>query len=66
MEPFSKTKLKIALLNEEMDSLHRANGLYWSQGQSQTTSARAQYQFRQERLEVIRRELDQLRHSQTI
>ena len=61
MEPDSRTAARIAALNEEMDAIHYANSLYWKQGKSQTLAAKAEYQFRNERLEQIREELAQLR-----
>jgi hypothetical protein len=57
----ARTAAKIARLNEEMDEIHRANSLYWEQGRSQTVRERAAYEFRNERLEKIRAELDQIR-----
>jgi hypothetical protein len=56
-----KMTARITTLDEEMDVIHRANSLYWKQGQSQTVAAKAQYQLRQDRLEKIRAELAQLR-----
>lgn len=55
-------KEKIALLNEEVHSLHAANTVYWRET-TQTLAAKALYQFRQDRLEEIRSELAQLRAS---
>ena len=60
-DQMQKTAARIAFLSEEMDGIHRANTLYWKQGNSQTVSARAAYNFRNERLERIRSELAQLR-----
>jgi hypothetical protein len=56
----AKTNLRIAALNEEMDTLHYANSLYWRQGQYHNSDAKALYQFRQDRLDQIRSELAQL------
>jgi hypothetical protein len=61
MEPNTSTKARIAALNEEMDAIHYANSLYWKQGKSQTLAAKAEYLFRNERLEQIRIELGRLR-----
>ncbi len=61
MEPDAKARARIVVLNEEMEAIHYANSLYWKQGNSQTIAAKAEYQFRTERLEVIRAELSQLR-----
>jgi hypothetical protein len=40
----------LRLLSEEMDAIHRAKGLYWQRGHSQSVAAKADYQFRQDRL----------------
>ena len=61
MELQAKAKTRIAFLNVEMDELHRANGLYWKQGQSQSLAEKSKYEFRNERLEEIRNELARLR-----
>jgi hypothetical protein len=61
MELEARAKVKLALLNEEMAAIHRANCLFWEQGRSQTPTAKAGYAFRNERLEKIRSELAQLR-----
>jgi Skp family chaperone for outer membrane proteins len=58
----AKSKAKIAFLNEEMDIIHHANGLFWKH-QAPTKTAKAEYQFRNERLEKIREELDRIRSS---
>jgi hypothetical protein len=63
VEPDVKKSSRIAVLNEEMDDIHFANVLYWKQGHSQTVAAKAEYQFRQNRLEKIRAELARLRSS---
>ena len=62
MESGHTVKEKIALLNEEMHSLHAANTVYWRE-KTQTLATKALHQFRQDRLEAIRRELAQLRAS---
>ena len=54
-------EVKIAAMEEEMDSIHVADTLYWQQGPDQTREARVAYQRRQERLREIRRELADLR-----
>jgi hypothetical protein len=61
MEPDVGRAARIAALNEEIDTIHRANAPYWEQGKSQTFAARAEYQLRNERLEKIREELARLR-----
>jgi hypothetical protein len=60
MELDAKSKAKIAFLNEEMDAIHCASGLFWKQ-KVQTKASKAEYEFRNERLEKIRAELDRLR-----
>jgi hypothetical protein len=61
--PGAKRKSKIAILHEEMDAIHHVNSLYWKQKEGHTQSEKAQYEFRQERLEKIRGELDGLRRA---
>jgi hypothetical protein len=58
--PDTKSTAKINFLNQEMDEIHYANSLYWKQ-EGHSKAAKAQYQWRQDRLEEIRKELDQLR-----
>lgn len=57
----ARRKSRIAFLNEEMDELHRADGVYWRGDLRSDRSAEAQYRFRQQRLKAIREELEQLR-----
>jgi hypothetical protein len=64
--PNAKTRARIASLSKETDAIHHANSLYWKQGQSQTLAAKAEYQFRNERLERIRTELAQLQLLATV
>jgi hypothetical protein len=59
MELDAKAKARILALSEEMDAIHSANKLYWEHA-NQTLAARADYNFRNERLEKIRAELDQI------
>jgi len=61
MEPGTKTNARIAALHDEMVAIHYANNLYWKRGPLQTFAAKAEYQFRNVRLERIRAELAQLR-----
>lgn len=61
MEIDAKKKARIAALNEEMDGIHFLNSLYWRRGESQTTTERAEYRRRLDRLEEIRKEVAQLR-----
>jgi hypothetical protein len=60
MELDAKIKARIASLRKEVDEIHRANRLYWEQGESQTLAAKAEYDSRNERLEQIRAELARL------
>jgi hypothetical protein len=50
-------KLGLGFLYEEMDTIHRANDLYWRLGAAKTPTAKAEYHFRNERLGEIRAEL---------
>ena len=59
MEPEGARKARIAILHEEIHSIDVANRLYWKNKVS-NREAKAEYQRRQERLEEIRRELDEL------
>jgi hypothetical protein len=61
MQPDAKRKARIAALNEEMDAIHAANGAYWRAGKQHTRTEKAEYHFRQDRLDKIRSELAQLR-----
>jgi len=58
MDVDAKTE-RISRLQEEMESLHRANEQYWRQV-NPSQAAKAHYYRRQERLEEIRRELSEL------
>jgi hypothetical protein len=60
MDLDANTKARIASLSKEMEEIHHANRLYWAQGESQSLAAKAEYESRNERLEEIRAELDQL------
>ena len=57
----AKTKAKITFLNLEMDELHAATRPYWEKGTEPSKEERAKHQWRQDRLERIRKELAQLR-----
>lgn len=57
----AQTNAKIFVLNAEMDEIHYANSLYWNQGNIHSKAAKAEYEWRQERLEKIRAELALLR-----
>jgi hypothetical protein len=52
---------KIVGLEEETESIHAADTLYWKQGTIQAREERVEYQRRQVRLREIRRELAALR-----
>jgi hypothetical protein len=56
----STKKARVAALTEELDAIHFANSRYWKRGRAVTGEERAEYQRRQDRLEEIRRELDDL------
>jgi hypothetical protein len=59
MEPEATKKARIAVLHEEMNSIDFANRLYWK-NKAPSREAKAEHQRRQDRLEEIRRELDEL------
>jgi hypothetical protein len=58
-ETTRKGKARIAILIEEIDSIHSANKLYWER-KAPSREARAKYQHRQDRLEEVRSELAEL------
>jgi hypothetical protein len=60
MKHYAERKARIADLNKEMDAIHFVNSLYWQRREANTTTARAEYQRRLDRLDEIRRELAQL------
>jgi len=47
----------MAVLSEEMDSIHYANRLFWEQKKAPSPEASAEHYRRQDRLEEIRSEL---------
>jgi hypothetical protein len=51
---------KLAALREEVEAIHFANKLYWAQ-ERHSQAATAEYELRQERLEQIRTEMEELR-----
>jgi hypothetical protein len=51
----------ISALRAEMDAIHSANKLYWVR-QGRSHEADMEHQLRQERLEQIRKDLDELQH----
>jgi hypothetical protein len=59
MDPEATRKATIAALQQEMDSIHQANELYWRQADP-SNAARTDYFRRQDRLEEIRSELAKL------
>jgi hypothetical protein len=59
MDPEATRKATITALQQEIDSIHQANELYWRQTDP-GNAARADYFRRQERLEEIRSELAKL------
>jgi len=60
MDPEATKKTRIAALQEEIESIHFANKLYWEQAK-RSDAANAEYYRRQDRLEEIRSELAELR-----
>ena len=53
-------RAKIAVLNAEADSIHSANKLFW-QMETQSSEDMAEHHKRRDRIEVIRRDLLELR-----
>jgi hypothetical protein len=51
---------KLAALRDEIEAIHFANRLYWNQ-KKPSRAAIAEYERRQERLEQIRREMEDLK-----
>jgi hypothetical protein len=51
-----------AALRKEVDAIHYANKLYWAQKRPSRTAV-AEYEWRQERLEQIRREMEKLQEN---
>ena len=51
---------KLAALREEMDAIHRANKLYWGHTEH-SREADMEHQQRQERLEQIRNEMEEVK-----
>jgi hypothetical protein len=60
MKHYADKRARIAALNKEIDAIHFANSLYWQRRETNSTTARAEYQRRLDRLDEIRRELGQL------
>jgi len=59
MDPEARRKARIAVLLGEIDVIHRANQLYWREA-NPSDGAKADHYRRQDRLEEIRSELDEL------
>jgi hypothetical protein len=59
MDSEATRKARIAALQEEIEFIHYANGLYWRQAKPSDT-AKADHYRRQDRLEEIRSELVEL------
>src|ERR1022692_2659886 len=53
---------KLTALQDELDTIHLANKSYWDRAEH-TRQATAEYQRRQERLEQIRKEMQELEKS---
>jgi hypothetical protein len=51
------SEAEIAALNEEIESIHFADALYWKRGKDCSREASAEYQRRQDRLQEVRSEL---------
>jgi hypothetical protein len=61
MGPKAK-KVRLAILNREVHSIHGANRLFWERQNAHTHEADIEYYRRQDRLEAIRRKLVVLTH----
>ncbi|MGA3090855.1 MAG: hypothetical protein ABSD75_19795 [Terriglobales bacterium] len=59
MKPTSTAGDKFAALKKELDTIHSANVLYWKRGTDNSHQARAEYQRRLDRVDEIRKELEQ-------
>jgi hypothetical protein len=59
MDPEPTRKARIAVLQEEIHSIHYANALYWRQA-NPSDADKTEYYRRQQRLEEIRKELEGL------
>jgi len=59
MDPETRRKARIAVLQGEIDVIHRANELFWREA-NPGNEAKADYYPRQDRLEEIRSELAEL------
>jgi hypothetical protein len=62
MDPEAARKARIAVLQREIDLIHRANELYWRQ-EKPSDAAKADYYRRQVRLDEIRDELAELQEA---
>ncbi len=60
MQTEAKRQERIAALQQEMDSIHFANRLYW-QETAHSDAAKKEFYRRQDRLEEVRSELTMLR-----
>jgi hypothetical protein len=59
MDPEARRKARIAVLQEEIVVIHRANQLFWREA-NPSDAAKTDYYRRQDRLEEIRSELAEL------
>ena len=60
MGPEGTRQARITVLNQEIDSTHHANRLFWEQGNAHGRKAKVKYYCRQDRLEEIRSEMAEL------
>jgi hypothetical protein len=56
----AKRKSRIAFLTQEMDELHRLDGVYWRSDLRSDPEAQKLHRLRQHRLKAIKEELEQL------
>jgi hypothetical protein len=60
MGPEGTRQARMAVLSEEIDSIHYANRLFWEKKKAHGRRAKVGYYLRQDRLEEIRSELAEL------
>ena len=62
MDPEAVRKARITVLQRKIDIIHYANKLYWRQA-TPSNAAKADYYWRQGRLEEVRRDLAELQEA---
>jgi len=59
MDDDATRQAKLAILRKELEAIHSANKVYWSQ-EERSHGADMDHQMRQERLDQIRKEMNEL------